>query len=287
MGAIVVGVDGSDAALDAVRWAAAEAAHRRAGLELVHAFDVAGLYADASVAPLLDDVEAAMRDEARAVLDAARDVAAQAAPGVAVETREDAEAPSSVLREASGTASLVVLGSSGRGRIGTALGSVVLAVASHAGCPVVVVRGSARDGAPVLVGVDGGPLSDAALEHAFAMASAHGAGLVALYAWHDGRSPALRAAGAFDRLRDDEERALAERLAGWSERYPDVAVERVSERSEPSRALAARSADASLVVVATRGRGGFTGLLLGSTGLSLIQHAQCPVLLVGPGAVTS
>ncbi|WP_232021202.1 MULTISPECIES: universal stress protein [Pseudonocardia] len=284
MGTIVVGVDGSDAALDAVRWAAAEAAHRHAELHLLYAFDIAGLYADAAVAPLLDDVEAAVREEARTILDAARSVAAETAPAVPVETRQDTEAPSSVLHEASRTASLLVLGSSGRGRIGTALGSVTLAVASHAQCPVAVVRGTARESAPVLVGVDGGPLSDAALEHAFEAASAHGAGLVALYAWHDGRSPALRAAGAFDRLRDAEERALAERLAGWSERYPDVAVERVVERSEPSRALAQRSTGARLVVVATRGRGGFTGLLLGSTGLSLIQHADCPVLLVGPEA---
>jgi len=284
MSAVVVGVDGSDAALDAVRWAAREAAARHAELELVYAYDVAGLYADASIAPLLDDVEAALAQEARTVLDAAAEMAARTAPGVPARAREDRDSPSAALREASRTAELLVLGSGSRGRIGTALGSVTLAVVSHAECPVVVVRGTEHADAPVLVGVDGGPLSDAALAHAFAMASAHGAGLVALYAWHDGRSPALRAAGAFDRLRDTEERALAERLAGWSQRYPEVAVERVIERSEPGRALAQRSASARLVVVATRGRGGFTGLLLGSTGLSLIQHAECPVMLVGPEA---
>ncbi|MDN5919161.1 MAG: universal stress protein [Pseudonocardia sp.] len=79
-----------------------------------------------------------------------------------------------------------------------------------------------------------------------------------------------------------EERALAERLAGWSERYPDVAVERRIEHDEPARALVELSASSSLVVVATRGRGGFAGLLLGSTGLALIQLAECPVMLVGP-----
>ena len=283
MSAVVVGVDGSDTALDAVRWAAREAEHRHTDLLVVHAFDVAGLYADAAVAPLLTDVEERMRVEAGEILDAARAAAGEVAPGVAVDVREDREAPSVALIEEARTASLLVLGSAGRGAVGTALGSVTLTVASHAQSPVVVVRGTSYDG-PVLVGVDGGPSSDTALAHAFAAASEHGSGLTALYAWHDGRSPALRAAGAFDRLRDAEERALAERLAGWSARYPDVAVERVIERSEPGRALTEHSAGARLVVVATRGRGGFTGLLLGSTGLSLIQRADCPVMLVGPAA---
>ena len=281
MGAVVVGVDGSEPALEAVRWAAREAADRHADLVLVYAFDVAGLYADSAVAPLLDDVEQRMRVEAEEILDAAGGVAAEAVPGVTVQTRADRDAPSVALIEESRTASLLVLGSSGRGALGTALGSVTLTVAAHAESPVVVVRGAVHDG-PVLVGVDGGPLSDAALAHAFAVASAHGSGLTALYAWHDGQSPALRASGAFDRMRDTEERALAERLAGWSERYPDVAVERVIERYEPGRALTEHSARSRLVVVATRGRGGFTGLLLGSTGLSLIQRAGCPVMLVGP-----
>ena len=192
MSTVVVGVDGSDAALDAVAWAAREAAARHADLLLVQAFDVAGLYADAAVAPLLDDVEESIREESRATLDAARHAAAQAAPEVAVDLAEDRRAPSTALVERSATAELLVLGSAGRGAMGTALGSVTLAVASHAGCPVVVVRGTSSDG-PVLVGIDGGPLSDVALEHAFAAAAEHGTGLVVLHAWHDGRSPALRA----------------------------------------------------------------------------------------------
>lgn len=286
MSAVVVGVDGSEPALAAVRWAAREAADRHTGLLLVYAFDVAGLYADAAIAPLLDEVEERMRVEADEILDAARAVAEQTAPGLAVRARADRTAPAAALIEESHAASLLVLGSAGRGAVGTALGSVSLTVAPHAESPLVVVRGTVHDG-PVLVGVDGGPLSEVALGHAFAAASAHGAGLTALYAWHDGASPALRAAGVFDRLRDTEERALAERLAGWSGRYPEVTVERVIERSEPGRALAEHSARSRLVVVATRGRGGFTGLLLGSTGLSLLQRADCPVMLVGPEAAAA
>ncbi|MBC3193447.1 universal stress protein [Pseudonocardia sp. C8] len=283
MSAVVVGVDGSQPSLDAVRWAAREAAEQHADLLLVHAFDVAGLYADSAAAPMLDDVEERLREEADEILGAARDAAAEIAPGVSVRTRTAREAPAAALIEESRTALLVALGHAGHGALGYALGSVTLTVASHAECPVVVVRGTVQEG-PVVVGVDNGPLSETALAHAFAAASAHHTGLVALHAWHDGKSPALRAAGAFDRLLEAEERALAERLAGWSDRYPDVAVERVIERSEPGRALAEHSKAARLVVVATRGRGGFTGLLLGSTGLSLIQRAHCPVLLAGPHA---
>lgn len=97
MSTVVVGVDGSDAALDAVAWAAREAATRHADLLLVQAFDVARLYADAAVAPLLDDVETSIREESRATLDAARHTAAQAAPEVAVDLAEDRRAPSTAL----------------------------------------------------------------------------------------------------------------------------------------------------------------------------------------------
>lgn len=133
MSTVVVGVDGSDAALDAVAWAAREAAARHADLLLVQAFDVAGLYADAAVAPLLDDVEEAIREESRATLDAARHAAAQAAPEVAVDLAEDRRAPSTALVERSATAELLVLGSAGRGAMGTALGSVTCGASSPGG----------------------------------------------------------------------------------------------------------------------------------------------------------
>lgn len=286
-GTVVVGVDGSEAALAAVHWGAREAAHRDAALLVVHTFDVAGLYADAAVASLLDDVEAALEKEAGEILAGAQEAAAEAAPGVAVETRWDRGAPAPVLVADSENALLMVIGSAGRGALGTALGSVTLAVASHAKCPVVVVRGDADATGPVVVGVDGGPLSDTALAHAFAAASRYDAPLVAVHVWSDADTErahlgTLFATSPWETMRGAEERALAERLAGWSQRYPEVAVERRIGRSEPSRALVEASAGARTVVVATRGRGGFTGLLLGSTGLSLIQHAPVPVTLVGP-----
>lgn len=290
-GTVVVGVDGSQAGLEAARWAGGEAERRDADLLVVHAYDMAGLYRDAAVAPLLDDVETTIRTEVDDVLERARAAAAQAAPEIAIETRWARGAPAPVLVEESGEALLVAIGATGRGTLGTVLGSVTLAVASHAACPVVVVRGEIDATGPVVVGVDGGPLSDTALAHAFAAASRHGAPLLAVHVWSDTDAQRAQlvtpASSPWESVRDAEERVLAERLAGWSQRYPDVAVERRIGQADPARALVEASAGARTVLVATRGRGGFAGLLLGSTGLSLVQHAPVPVTLVGPrSAVT-
>jgi nucleotide-binding universal stress UspA family protein len=286
---VVVGVDGSEPSQQAVRWAAAEARRRNTTLMLIYSVDVAMFFTNPAVVPLLDDLDAQIEQDATQILDRARAVAAEQS-GLEIDTWWSREAPAPALRTASRSASLLVVGATGRGTLGTALGSVTLAVASHAACPVVVVRGTAAPDRPVLVGVDGGPLSDSALAFAFVAAAVHGVSLRALHVWSDTESGRAQVGHLFDLkapwdlMRETEQRALAERLAGWSQRYPDIAVERVVERSDPTRVLVERSARASLVVVATRGRGGFAGLLLGSTGLALIQRAACPVMLVGPEA---
>ena len=71
-------------------------------------------------------------------------------------------------------------------------------------------------------------------------------------------------------------------MAGWQEKYPDVEIRRVLVRDRPRHALLESAAEAQLVVVGCRGRGGFTGMLLGSTSQALVQHAPCPVLVVRP-----
>ena len=112
--------------------------------------------------------------------------------------------------------------------------------------------------------------------------------LLALHVWTDADTRRTQvdtlSVSPWQTMREAEERALAERLAGWRQRYPDVEVERVVERSAPRTALVEHSSRSRLVVVATRGRGGFAGLLLGSTGLALVQHSDSPVMLVGPDA---
>ena len=83
-----------------------------------------------------------------------------------------------------------------------------------------------------------------------------------------------------EHLRDEEERLLAEALSGWQNRYPDVSVRQrlVNRRTRP--ALIEASGDAQLLVVGARGRGGFTGLLLGSVSQAILHHSRCPVAVV-------
>ena len=287
--AVIVGVDGSDAALDAVRWATRAAARRDAPLLLVHALDLTGVYATPTAAALLADLEEAGRADAVEILDAAQETARQVA-AVEIRTQVDSGSPAAALRFASRSGWQLVLGGAGGGMANT-LGSVTLSVAGHAECPVVVVRGAGAadvaDDRPVVVGVDGGPLSDAALAHAFSAAALLDVSLTAVHVWSDNDLQRRNLRHLFDlkpldRMGDIEERVLAERLGGWSQRYPDTTVQRVVEHSDPASSLVEHSGAAQLVVVATRGRGGFAGLALGSTGLKLIQHADCPVMLVGP-----
>jgi nucleotide-binding universal stress UspA family protein len=135
-----------------------------------------------------------------------------------------------------------------------------------------------------VVGIDGTPASEAAIAFAFAQASAHGADLVAVHAWTDVVPEAeyLSGAAALD-FGPFEERAaeiLDERLAGWQEKYPDVHVRRQLVRDRAASVLLRHGEHARLLVVGSRGRGGFRGLLLGSTSQQLLHHATCPVAVV-------
>jgi len=117
-------------------------------------------------------------------------------------------------------------------------------------------------------GIDGSPASEAATAIAFEEASRRGVDLIALHAWTD---PGFRLQGLVPRLQmgrsaSDEEETLAERLAGWHERYPDVEIRRRIEIGDPARWLIEASERAQLIVVGSHGCGWFSGRLLGSVG---------------------
>ena len=179
---------------------------------------------------------------------------------------------------------MIVAGSQGLGAMGRLLlGSVTTGLMHYARCPVAVIHSDAAAvpdaDAPVLLGIDGSRASEAAMALAFDEASRRGVGLRALHVWSDVAVFPVLGMDWRDREREGQE-VLAERLAGWQEQYPDVHVERLLFCDKPSRWLLKESERAQLVVVGSRGRGGFPGMLLGSVGSAVAQSAGVPVIVV-------
>jgi nucleotide-binding universal stress UspA family protein len=279
---IVVGVDGSDTALHAVRRAAREAVRRHAPLRLVHVCHLAPVRHPRQVAPP-PEYQAAALDEGRRWQAEAAEAATRVAPDLPVTTGPREGRAADTLIGESRTAQLVAVGSRGLGGFTALLaGSVAVALSAHGHCPIVVDRASGVDGAPrvdgpVVVGVDGSELSDAAVTFAFEAAAVRGVPLAAVHTWEDthmtGAWTALPDTVDRDRLQEGEE----ERLAAWREKVPQVEGLPVGERARPARALLAHAAGAQLLVAGARGRGALAGLGLGSVSRSLVHHAECPV----------
>lgn len=284
---IVVGIDGSDYQPAVLDWAVAEARLRHRPLALVHGFEWAALGTSFEAVPY-GAVQELVQENARRIRDDASAAVRAAAPDVQLTAQVVNGSPASVLVGESRSAAAVVVGHRGRGGFGGLLvGSVAAKVAAHAACPVLIVRpvsGTGQHAGRVVVGVDGSPHSPALLEFAFQEASLRGLGLTALHAW---RWPASTGPGDMlplvydvEEIRAEEIRLLTEVMAGWREKYPDVDVRRVVVRDRPAHALLDAAQGAALLVVAARGRGGFTGLLLGSVGLAALHHAPCPIAIV-------
>lgn len=279
---VVVGVDGSSHQQVAIDWAVSEARLRRRPLRLVHAFDWA-LLGMSYAAPPYGVVQEELQANAARILERSLAMAHHIAPDLDIDGRVVDGSPSAVLRDTSRSAAVVVVGHRGRGGFaGLLLGSVAAQVAAHAACPVVVARAPDRAADRVVVGVDGSPLSDAALGFAFEEASLRGLGLTAV---HASSEPAVADAAlplVYDigDLRDGAARLLSESLAGWREKYPDVDVLSQIVHGRPARVLVEAAAGAALLVVGSRGRGGFTGLLLGSVSSAVLHHAAAPVAIV-------
>ncbi|MBH0781736.1 universal stress protein [Nocardia bovistercoris] len=282
---VVVGVNSSAGSRQALRWAAEAAATSHRPLRIVFGLDLFRLSATVesreAITPAIID---SMRGNAHTVLVDAAELARQIAPTIDIDVEICDESPAKALIERSESAHMVVLGATGD--VGTFghLGSTLLNVTSHGHGSIVVVRGGERPPeGPVVVGIDGSPVSESAIAAGFAEASARGARLVAVHSWSDwgtgdfaGKHPVVIDA---NQLETAEQAILAERLAGWQEKYPDVEVIRKVYLAGPTQTLMQWSARARLLVVGSRGRGGFTGLLLGSTSNYLVQHADCPVLV--------
>ncbi|WP_312978959.1 universal stress protein [Corynebacterium sp.] len=289
---IVVAVDGSDAGSAAVAWAANAATKRNAPLKLVTAYTMPQfMYADGMVPPqeLYDQLE----EEAMAKINEARELVRSFDENIEVSYYIAESTPIDLLLQLSEEADIVVMGSRGLGGLsGLVLGSVSSAVVSHASSPVVVVR---KDNdvtvnnkyGPVVVGVDGSDVSRKALEYAFREADARGATLRAVHSWADAQvQTSLVGLAAvqsqLDAMSAQERKILQDELAPMREKYPDVKVEEVVDRDRPIQVLKDNAEDAQLLVLGSHGRGGFRGMLLGSTSRALLQYAPCPMMVVRP-----
>lgn len=290
---ILVGADGSAASNAAVRYAAELASTRNRPLRIVHAISLSDMtWVYGMTLGSAPGFENGLIADGKRILASAAQLAHEVDSGLEISAEVSRQPPARILVELSHEASLVVIGESGTSRLG-ALGSTAVAVTSHAHAPVVVVRNARgsdlppRTG-PVVVGIDGSEVSDHAIGLAFDEASRRGAPLIALHTWSDIGFSTAEYAGDRGMLTPPidykviEQAILAERLAGWQEKYPDVPVERRIHADAPRDRLLELSDEAQLIVVGSRGRGGFRGLLMGSVSNALVAHARCPVLVAKP-----
>ncbi len=286
---IVVGVDGSPASTSAVQWAARDAELRNVPLTLVHVCTAtAGTWLGT---PLPADWTRGQQEWASHVIDEAMKVvlASCARPPVQINRETPSGGIVSALIALSKNAELVVVGRRGMGKLrGRPMGSVSSAVVHHSHCPVAVIHDEDPltehpATAPVLVGIDGSRGAELATAIAFDEASRRNVELVAVHAWSDIGVMALAGIGpdgiGTPARSSIEGEVFAERLAGWSEHYPDVSVHREVVRNDPATVLVDESRRAQLTVVGGQGLGGFVGMLLGSVSTAVVQLAQSPVIV--------
>jgi nucleotide-binding universal stress UspA family protein len=272
---VLAGVDGSPESVRAVEWAAREAALRGTSLRIVA---VVSMPPRMTPNPATDDTVAGHIEQATAgALTAAASQAAAAAPGLDVNTQLlEHTAPATALVDASRNALMLVVGSRGAGGFSAlVLGSVSRFAATHADCPVVVVREEISAAhREVVVGVHDPGQATAALGFAFEAAALRKARLVATHA--RSRSPF----GGHEDPPEEEQRTLDALLASWREKYPDVPASAEIMHAHPGRVLAGASARADLVVLGRHAPGSGHGPGVGSVTHSVLSHAHGPVVSV-------
>ncbi len=283
-GSVVVGVDGSAGSDAALEWAVQHAVTRRLPLLIVNG---AGDPSHSAEFVGATDARRILRMAARRVTDHALGVVRRRAPGLEVEVTTPLHDARQALLDLSDRASMIVVGTRGRGPVkALLLGSVSTAVAEHSACPVAVVRPAERNqGGPeapahVVVGIDGSAASTPALEVAFEMASTEGRPLDVVHSWSNNDTFIDRTSyeQRLERL-DDHYRLLTETLSGYAEKYPDVPVDRLMPDGAAVPTLLGLSEKASVVVVGSHGKTGVRAVL-GSVSRAVVERAHCTVVVV-------
>lgn len=278
--AVVVGVDGSDNALGATRWAADLAARHGLALTLVHAI------------PRLEwhfarDVAAEPERDGDAVLTAAAEAVRSAHPDLPIHAQTERGAVATALAEAGQSARLVVVGTGAAEH--RVLGGHAVRTVHRSPCPVVVWRPhvATRTGKPlpVVVGVDESDASTRALAEAFDIARPLHAPVTVVHMWEIGAAVGLGySQGLMDWqllevLQSQQRRRMDELVEPFTHKYRNAHVTKVFQDISPAKGLADLSREAQLVVVGSHGRGRLADSVLGSVSQSLIHHAECPVLV--------
>lgn len=266
---VIAGIDGSPAAEAAIKWAAAEAVSRGAELSLLHAF----------VWPLFpvplgpSEVAPGLRAAADKIVAESVEFARKLEPEVTVTGHRSDGFPAPVLIDASEQADVIVIGSRGLGlALGALVGSTGLDLAANAHCPIVVVRPDQYDsGSRVVIGYDGSPASKVALDFGLDHARRHGL--------------EVRVVAAQPLHTEHGQITAPELTAAVHSRPGGANAELVLINGHPAEQLLRLSADAALIVLGARGRGGFAGMLIGSVSQTVLHHADCPVAIIPAAAV--
>ncbi len=292
---ILVGIDGSAPSLGALDWALAHAKRSGLGLHLVCSYSLPTFAAGAIDGGYATLDDTAMREGAQAALDEAIERCSDS--GVSVTSSLETGDAAGVLVDLSAQVQLAVVGTRGRGGFAERiLGTVSSALPAHAHCPTVVVPHRVEPGseddqpeAPlhpikrIVVGVDGSDSAKVALNAAIDEAERWGAELTAVVG-----VPMGAGAGLLGWLPTgvDRETLLADVKSGLdvtvdrASHDRDVTVRRHALDGTGAALLSEFSTAVDLVVVGSRGRGGFTGMLLGSTSQTVLHHSACPVMVV-------
>lgn len=274
----LIGVDGSEHSRAALAWGLALASQRGATVELIHVADDSFL--SESVA-FLSEAQAASEQmlateigRAKSEYGFAGDISGTAIVGH----------PIAELEEASREADLLVLGAHSGGKFaGSVFGTRAVKVAAVANCPVAVIPAEGESGGEgIVVGVDGSDASKRAIAWAAEEASFRGAPLIAVYAWMPPLTPGLEYLWSEELVAAQQaaaSEAIAIGVAGLAERYPDLEIRREIVQAPPVTALLQVAADAEMLVVGSRGRGGISRLLLGSVSHGVLNALPCPTVV--------
>ena len=279
---VIVGYQDNPAGQAALDWALAHAARRGLPVRAVVAASL--VYEPVPLGGLVSAVIA----DVEQVADHARECAVKVAASVSFSTEVVLGNPAGVLINASREAELLVVGRNPRRVMHVAVaGSTSTHVVAHAHCPVAVVERchvTSHTG-QVIVGVDGSPHSEAALEYALETAEAHDMPVTVVRGWHldlpDAMTLPWLTQGILDQIATTERCALADQVQPWASKHPDTDVHQVISTLSPVEAIVGLARRGDLIVVGSRGRGGFTGMLLGSVSQALLHSARpCPLIVV-------